>query len=99
MAIDALINRDFPLIQACLTFAALFIAINLAVDLLVTLLDPRLRHGLSLPSSVRCSVRRDGSPRSGRRSEALDRRDAGGRSRLVALLAPLISPQNPIDRI
>ena len=46
MAIDAVINRDFPLIQGLiLTFAALFIAINLFVDLLVTLLDPRLRHG------------------------------------------------------
>jgi len=28
-----------------LTFAILFIALNLVVDLLVTLLDPRLRHG------------------------------------------------------
>jgi ABC-type dipeptide/oligopeptide/nickel transport system permease component len=46
MAIDAVINRDFPLIQGLiLTFAALFIAINLAVDVLVTALDPRLRHG------------------------------------------------------
>jgi len=46
MAIDAVINRDFPLIQGLiLTFAALFIGLNLAVDLLVTLLDPRLRHG------------------------------------------------------
>jgi dipeptide transport system permease protein len=46
MAIDAVINRDFPLIQGLiLTFAGLFIALNLAVDLLVTLLDPRLRHG------------------------------------------------------
>jgi ABC-type dipeptide/oligopeptide/nickel transport system permease component len=46
MAIDAVINRDFPLIQGLvLTFAALFIALNLVVDLLVTLLDPRLRHG------------------------------------------------------
>jgi ABC-type dipeptide/oligopeptide/nickel transport system permease component len=46
MAIDAVINRDFPLIQGLiLTFATLFIALNLAVDLLVTLLDPRLRHG------------------------------------------------------
>lgn len=46
MAIDAVINRDFPLIQGLiLTFAALFIALNLAVDLVVTLLDPRLRHG------------------------------------------------------
>ncbi len=46
MAIDAVINRDFPLIQGLiLTFAILFIALNFAVDLLVTLLDPRLRHG------------------------------------------------------
>jgi ABC-type dipeptide/oligopeptide/nickel transport system permease component len=45
MAIDAVINRDFPLIQGLvLTFAVLFIALNLAVDLTVTLLDPRLRH-------------------------------------------------------
>lgn len=46
MAIDAVINRDFPLIQGLvLTFAVMFIALNLAVDLVVTLLDPRLRHG------------------------------------------------------
>ena len=46
MAIDAVINRDFPLIQGLvLTFAVLFIALNLVVDLMVTLLDPRLRHG------------------------------------------------------
>jgi ABC-type dipeptide/oligopeptide/nickel transport system permease component len=46
MAIDAVINRDFPLIQGLiLTFAVLFIALNFVVDLVVTLLDPRLRHG------------------------------------------------------
>ena len=46
MAIDAVINRDFPLIQGLiLTFAVLFIALNLVVDVLVTLLDPRLRNG------------------------------------------------------
>jgi peptide/nickel transport system permease protein len=46
MAIDAVINRDLPLIQGLvLTFALMFIALNLAVDLLVTALDPRLRHG------------------------------------------------------
>jgi peptide/nickel transport system permease protein len=40
------INRDFPLIQGLvLTFAVMFIALNLVVDLIVTLLDPRLRHG------------------------------------------------------
>ena len=46
MAIDAVINRDLPLIQGLvLTFAVMFIALNLVVDLIVTLLDPRLRHG------------------------------------------------------
>jgi len=46
MAIDAVINRDFPLIQGLvLTFAVMFIALNLIVDFIVTLLDPRLRHG------------------------------------------------------
>jgi ABC-type dipeptide/oligopeptide/nickel transport system permease component len=46
MAIDAVIDRDFPLIQGLvLTFAVLFIALNLLVDVVVTLLDPRLRHG------------------------------------------------------
>ena len=38
MAIDAMINRDLPLIQGLvLTFAVIFIALNLVVDLLVTL--------------------------------------------------------------
>jgi peptide/nickel transport system permease protein len=46
MAVDAMINRDLPLIQGLvLTFAAIFIAINLAVDILVARLDPRLQHG------------------------------------------------------
>jgi peptide/nickel transport system permease protein len=46
LAIDAVINRDLPLIQGIvLVFAALFIAINLLVDFLYALLDPRLRHG------------------------------------------------------
>jgi peptide/nickel transport system permease protein len=46
LAIDAVINRDLPLIQGIvLVFAALFIAINLIVDFLYALLDPRLRHG------------------------------------------------------
>jgi peptide/nickel transport system permease protein len=46
MAIDAVINRDFPLIQGLiLTFAVLFVTVNFATDILVTLLDPRLRRG------------------------------------------------------
>jgi peptide/nickel transport system permease protein len=46
LAIDAVINRDLPLIQGLiLTFAAMFILINLALDLSYVALDPRLRHG------------------------------------------------------
>jgi ABC-type dipeptide/oligopeptide/nickel transport system permease component len=46
LAIDAVINRDLPLIQGLiLTFAVLFILINLALDLSYAALDPRLRHG------------------------------------------------------
>jgi ABC-type dipeptide/oligopeptide/nickel transport system permease component len=46
MAVDAVINRDLPLIQGlALAFGALFIIVNLIVDLLVALSNPRLRHG------------------------------------------------------
>ena len=46
MAIDAVINRDLPLIQGLvLVFGLLFIGVNLAVDLLVAAFNPRLRHG------------------------------------------------------
>lgn len=46
MAIDAVINRDLPLIQGIvMTFAVLFIALNLAIDMTYALLNPRLRHG------------------------------------------------------
>ena len=46
MAIDAVINRDLPLIQGIvLLYAVLFTAVNLIVDLLYAVLNPRLRHG------------------------------------------------------
>ncbi len=46
MAIDAVINRDLPLIQGIiLVFALLFVAINRLVDLSYALLNPRFRHG------------------------------------------------------
>ncbi len=44
MAIDAVINRDLPLIQGIvLTFALLFIAVNISVDAINLRLNPRLR--------------------------------------------------------
>jgi peptide/nickel transport system permease protein len=46
MAIDAVINRDLPLIQGIvILFAVIFTVINLIVDLLYAVLNPRLRHG------------------------------------------------------
>lgn len=45
MAIDAVINRDLPLIQGIvLLFALLFTFVNLVVDMSYALLNPRLRH-------------------------------------------------------
>ncbi|UZE50690.1 ABC transporter permease [Rhodopseudomonas sp. P2A-2r] len=46
MAIDAMINRDLPLIQGLvLMFAVIFIAINITVDLLAVVFNPKLRRG------------------------------------------------------
>jgi peptide/nickel transport system permease protein len=46
MAVDAVINRDLPLIQGLtLVFGALFIVVNMVVDLMVMKSNPRLHHG------------------------------------------------------
>lgn len=45
MAIDAVINRDLPLIQGIvILFALLFTLVNLAVDMTYAFLNPKLRH-------------------------------------------------------
>jgi ABC-type dipeptide/oligopeptide/nickel transport system permease component len=45
LAIDAVINRDLPLIQGLvLTFGIIFILVNMLVDALTVWLNPRLRH-------------------------------------------------------
>ena len=45
MAIDAVINRDLPLIQGIvILFALLFTIVNLVVDMLYVVLNPKLRH-------------------------------------------------------
>jgi peptide/nickel transport system permease protein len=45
MAIDAVINRDLPLIQGIvILFAVIFTGVNLLVDLCYAALNPRLRH-------------------------------------------------------
>lgn len=46
MAIEAVVNRDLPLIQGIvLTFAVMFIVLNLIIDSTYALLNPRVRHG------------------------------------------------------
>ena len=45
LMIDAIASRDYPVVQAgVLTTATLFILVNLAVDLLYGVLDPRIRN-------------------------------------------------------
>lgn len=46
MAIDAVINRDLPLIQGLvLMFGLIFIIINIVVDMLAVFFNPRISHG------------------------------------------------------
>jgi peptide/nickel transport system permease protein len=46
LTVEAIANRDFPLVQgAVLFFAVVFVVVNLLVDLSYTLLDPRVRLG------------------------------------------------------
>jgi peptide/nickel transport system permease protein len=45
LAVDGAKNRDFPLVQTCaLMTSILFIAINLAVDILYAYIDPRIKY-------------------------------------------------------
>lgn len=45
LAVDAIFNRDIPMIQGIVLVAAvIFVAVNLLVDLLYGVLDPRIRY-------------------------------------------------------
>ncbi len=45
LTVDAILQRDYPVIQAIvLIFSAVYVLVNLAVDLLYTLFDPRIRY-------------------------------------------------------
>ena len=45
MTIDAIVRRDYPIIQGVtLVFAFVYVLLNLAIDLLYTVLDPRIRY-------------------------------------------------------
>jgi ABC-type dipeptide/oligopeptide/nickel transport system permease component len=46
LVVDAIFFRDFPVVQTILIISAtVFVLINLLVDLLYTLIDPRIRYG------------------------------------------------------
>ena len=45
LVVDAISKRDYPIIQGViLVFATLYLVINLAVDLIYTVVDPRIRY-------------------------------------------------------
>lgn len=45
MAIDAVLSKDFPVIQGTVLFAALvYVTVNLAVDIIYSAIDPRIRY-------------------------------------------------------
>jgi len=45
LVVDAILRRDYPIIQGLiLVFSSVYILINLLVDILYTLLDPRIRY-------------------------------------------------------
>ena len=45
LTVDAILHRDYPVIQGIiLVFSGIYVIINLAVDLLYTVLDPRIRY-------------------------------------------------------
>jgi len=46
LVVDAIFFRDFPVVQTILILSATtFVVINLLVDVLYTILDPRIRYG------------------------------------------------------
>ena len=45
LAADARVRRDYPVIQGIvLMFSFVYVLVNLAVDLVYTLIDPRIRY-------------------------------------------------------
>jgi peptide/nickel transport system permease protein len=45
LIVDSLLRRDYPIIQGViLIFSLAYIVVNLGIDILYTLLDPRIRY-------------------------------------------------------
>jgi ABC-type dipeptide/oligopeptide/nickel transport system permease component len=47
-AVNGIFRRDYPVIIGCVLFGALlFMAVNVLIDIVYMMLDPKLRHGAS----------------------------------------------------
>jgi peptide/nickel transport system permease protein len=45
LTVDAILRRDYPVIQGVvLLFSCVYVLLNLVIDLLYTVLDPRIRY-------------------------------------------------------
>ena len=45
LTIDAIVRRDYPLIQGLVVvFSFVYVLVNLLVDVIYTLVDPRIRY-------------------------------------------------------
>jgi peptide/nickel transport system permease protein len=45
LTVDAITNRDYPIIQGVIVvFSGAYVLVNLAVDLVYTVIDPRIRY-------------------------------------------------------
>jgi peptide/nickel transport system permease protein len=45
LTVDAILRRDYPVIQAViLIVSGVYVLVNLAIDLLYVVLDPRIRY-------------------------------------------------------
>ena len=45
LTIDAILARDYPIVQGLILFFALvFVAVNLLIDIVYVLVDPRIRY-------------------------------------------------------
>jgi peptide/nickel transport system permease protein len=46
LLVGAILNKDFPLVQGVVFFVAMsYVLINLVVDVVYALIDPRVRYG------------------------------------------------------
>ena len=46
LVVQAVLNRDYPVVQAAVFFTAIiFLLVNLVIDVIYTVLDPRIRYG------------------------------------------------------